>query len=149
MDDSQLQHLVEQLSEQYFQIPFKHKVYFNSRLRTTGGRYMLNSHNIEVNKRYYEHFGIDELKGIILHELCHYHLHIQGKGYRHRDQDFRVLLKKVGAPRFCSTIEKEEKKKTTYYNYRCTDCGELYRRKRKINVKSYCCSNCRGAIELV
>ncbi|WP_107839623.1 SprT family protein [Metasolibacillus meyeri] len=149
MDDLQLQQLVEQLSEQRFQLPFKHKAYFNSRLRTTGGRYMLKSHNIEVNKRYYEHFGVEELNGIILHELCHYHLHLQGKGYKHRDQDFRMLLKKVGAPRFCSTIEKEEKGKSRLYNYHCIDCGQSYRRKRKVNVKSYCCSKCRGAIYLI
>lgn len=146
MEDSQLQQLFEQLSQQYFQMPFQHKASFNSRLRTTGGRYMLHSHNIEINKRYYEYFGIDELTGIILHELCHYHLHIQGKGYQHRDADFRNLLKQVGAPRFCSTIEKEENGKITYYHYRCLDCGQLYRRKRKVNVKSYCCSKCRGAI---
>ena len=50
-------------------------------------------------------FGLEELRGIILHELCHYHLHILGMGYRHGDADFRNLLKKVGAPRFCSTLE--------------------------------------------
>lgn len=149
MDDSQLQQLVEQLSEQHFQMPFQHKAYFNTRLRTTGGRYMLGTHNIEINKRYYEHFGMNELNGIILHELCHYHLHLQGKGYKHRDQDFRTLLKRVGAPRFCSTIEKEEKKISPLYNYKCTDCGQLYRRKRRINVKSYCCSKCQGAIQYV
>ena len=38
---------------------------------------------------------MDELISIIKHELCHYHLHQEGKGYKHRDQDFKDLLKKL------------------------------------------------------
>ena len=106
MTDEQAQKLVEELSIRYFNRPFLHKVYFNSRLKSTGGRYLLSSHDIELNKKLYDHFGMDELKGIILHELCHYHLHLLGMGYKHRDADFRNLLKRVGAPRFCSQIEK-------------------------------------------
>ena len=47
---------------------------------------------------------MEELIGIIKHELCHYHLHIEGKGYQHRDRDFKQLLQKVDAPRFCSPL---------------------------------------------
>ena len=56
---------------------------------------------------------MEELIRIIKHELCHYHLHLEGKGYKHRDQDFKELLQKVGASRFCSPLPessvKEEK----------------------------------------
>ena len=41
MTDLELQHLVEELSIKYFERPFVHKAYFNYRLRTTGGRYLL------------------------------------------------------------------------------------------------------------
>ncbi|MGN7479642.1 SprT family protein [Solibacillus silvestris] len=151
MTDEQAQKFVEQLSIQYFNRPFAHKAYFNSRLKSTGGRYMLNSHNIELNKKLYDHFGIEELKGIILHELCHYHLHILGMGYKHRDADFRNLLKKVGAPRFCSRLDepKEQLKKKAIHMYSCTNCGQVYRRKRKMDVKKYCCSICQGKIEFL
>ena len=88
-----------------------HKAMFNSRLRTTGGRYLLNTHNIELNYRYYEMYGKEELVGIVKHELCHYHLHIAGRGYKHRDKDFRELLKAVDAPRFCKRMINEEKGK--------------------------------------
>ena len=47
----------------------------------------------------------DAVVKIILHELCHYHLHISGKGYQHKDQDFKRLSQQVGAPRFCNSIE--------------------------------------------
>lgn len=111
MDEQEIQRLVEEVSLQYFERPFLHKAVFNNRLRTTGGRYLLKSHNIELNYRYYEVYGEEELVGIIKHELCHYHLHIAGRGYKHRDRDFRELLKKVDAPRFCKQMINEEKEK--------------------------------------
>ncbi len=149
MTDEQAQKLVEELSFKYFHRPFLHRAYFNSRLKTTGGRYMLQSHDIQLNKTMYEYFGIEELRGIILHELCHYHLHLLGKGYKHRDSDFRELLLKVGAPRFCSLIEntEEEVKKKTIHYYKCMDCGQLYKRKKRMDTKKYCCSICKGKIE--
>lgn len=148
--DSQAQALVEQLSEQYFGQPFLHKAYFNSRLRKTGGRYLLQTHHIELNKKLYNHFGLEELRGIILHELCHYHLHLQGKGYKHRDHDFKVLLKKVGAPRFCSSIEETIKKKQMVTHiYGCISCQQIYKRQRRMDVKKYCCSKCKGEIRYI
>lgn len=148
MSDKELQQLVEQLSITKFNEPFSHKAYFNSRLKTTGGRYLLSTHNIELNKKLYDHFGIEELQGIILHELCHYHLHLKGLGYKHRDKDFRTLLKKVGAPRFCSSIQESNVKSTPkkLHQYHCIECGQLYNRKKKMDVKKYCCSKCKGKI---
>ncbi|CAM5188141.1 Protein SprT-like OS=Ureibacillus acetophenoni OX=614649 GN=SAMN05877842_111154 PE=3 SV=1 [Ureibacillus acetophenoni] len=149
MTDLELQSLVEELSLNYFERPFVHRAYFNNRLRTTGGRYLLNSHNIEINKKSYELFGNEELRGIILHELCHYHLHILGKGYKHRDADFRTLLKKVGAPRFCSTIGENQKRKSlSLYLYECVDCKHQYPRKRRMDTRKYCCSKCYGKLRL-
>lgn len=150
MTDIELQHLVEELSLKFFERPFVHKAYFNSRLRTTGGRYLLHSHNIELNRKSYVLFGMEELQGIILHELCHYHLHIQGKGYKHRDADFRALLKKVGAPRFCSTIEENQKRRSSnLYIYQCKSCKQLYNRKRRIDINKYKCGKCFGQLHLI
>ena len=88
MNQEQLQKLVEDISVTTFKKRFVHSAYFNSRLRTTGGRYLLQSHNIEINKKYYDEQGVEELVGIIKHELCHYHLHLEKKGYQHKDPDF-------------------------------------------------------------
>lgn len=150
MTDNELQALVEEISLKYFNVPFLHKAYFNSRLRTTGGRYLLRSHNIEFNRKSYETFGMEELRGIILHELCHYHLHIRGMGYKHRDADFRTLLKKVGAPRFCSTIEENKKQSsTTLHVYECVQCHLQYTRKRRMNVAKYRCGKCHGGLKKI
>ena len=105
MNNDKLQRMVENLSEEKFGRTFRHCAYFNKRLRTTGGRYLLKSHDIEINPKQYEHYGEDSVVKIILHELCHYHLHIAGKGYQHKDQDFKRLSQQVGAPRFCNSIE--------------------------------------------
>lgn len=150
MNDEQLQALVERLSLQFFEKPFKHKAKFNSRLRTTGGRYLLVSHNIEINRKYYEEFGENELIGIIKHELCHYHLHLEGKGYQHRDKDFRHLLKKVDAPRFCTPLSKVAKPDSQIvYVYACERCNTIYRRKKKVNLNKYVCGKCRGKLKLL
>ncbi|HDD3747353.1 TPA: SprT family protein [Staphylococcus aureus] len=49
MNNDKLQRMVENLSEEKFGRTFRHCAYFNKRLRTTGGRYLLKSHDIEIN----------------------------------------------------------------------------------------------------
>ncbi|HWO97896.1 MAG TPA: SprT family protein [Bacillus sp. (in: firmicutes)] len=149
MNDKQLQEMVESISIEFFYKPFRHKAYFNPRLRTTGGRYLLSSNNIEVNKLYYEKKGLKEIEGIIKHELCHYHLHLEGKGYKHSDRDFKQLLKKVGAPRFCSPLSDSGTKKKIIHYYECEACSHLYRRQRRIDVKRYVCGKCKGRLKKV
>lgn len=147
MKEIDVQMLVEKVSVDYFDRPFLHKAMFNKRLRTTGGRYLLKSHNIELNYHYYKAYGEEGLIEVIKHELCHYHLHIMGKGYRHRDKDFRVLLKQVGAPRFCKSM-KEDEKEEKRYTYKCKNCQFQYERRRKVDTKRYVCGKCRGKLEL-
>ncbi|WP_066390560.1 SprT family protein [Neobacillus mesonae] len=153
MNDLELQALVENISSEIFGQPFKHKATFNSRLRTTGGRYLLGTHNIEINKKYLEQLGKEELIGIIKHELCHYHLHLEGKGHQQRDTDFKLLLKKVGAPRFCNQLPEEAKKtkrpaKKILF-YQCTNCRLTYQRKRIIDTSKYVCGKCRGRLKKI
>jgi SprT-like protein len=149
MKQSDLQRLVERVSLQFFKKPFKHTATFNPRLRTTGGRYILQTHNIELNKKYYEAFGEEELIAIIKHELCHYHLHLEGKGYRHRDQDFRDLLRQVQAPRYCRPLPQQAQQRTKkVYVYVCSKCSLKYRRKKRVNTDKYVCGQCGGKLML-
>ena len=148
MTDQELQYLVEKISLEFFDKPFRHKAYFNPRLRTTGGRYLLHSHHIEINRKYLEQLGLEELQGIIKHELCHYHLHLEGKGYKHRDADFKQLLKQVGAPRYCRELPEKPQRKTNpvIHIYACTNCEQIYERKRRVNTARYVCGKCRGKL---
>lgn len=146
MTDEQLQQLVSHISIRYFKKPFLHKAYFNHRLRTTGGRYMLKSHNIEINPKQYEEYGLDTLIGIIKHELCHYHLHLENKGFKHRDREFKELLQKVGGLRYCKVPTGMRRKETIKYRYQCKQCKQIYLRKRKMNLKKYVCGKCQGEL---
>ena len=147
--DEQLSELVSSISIQNFKREFKHKAYFNKRLRSTGGRYMLRSHAIEINPLVLEKHGMNELIGVIKHELCHYHLHLEGKGYKHRDTDFRQLLKQTDSPRFCSTlVEPKKQNRTKLYVYECSKCGLLYRRKIRVNTRKFKCGKCFGELFL-
>ncbi|MDF2947911.1 MAG: sprT-like family protein [Bacillales bacterium] len=149
MDNQDLQELVKMISVKYFNLEFKHTAYFNNRLRTTGGRYLLASGNIEINPKQYVDYGIDEIISIIKHELCHYHLHQQGKGYRHSDENFKQLLKKVEGPRFCKPLKKTSFRNRKIQKYVCTECERLYSRKRKINTQKYRCGVCYGILKFV
>jgi SprT-like protein len=151
MQNNELQILVEKISLELFGKPFKHKATFNSKLRTTGGRYLLGTHNIEINRKYLEQLGETELIGIIKHELCHYHLHLEGRGYQHRDADFKFLLKKVGAPRYCNRLTEMPKKRTSkkLLIYQCTKCNLQYKRRKSINTSRYVCGKCRGKLKKV
>lgn len=149
MTDQQLQLLVEEISLTFFGLPFRHRARFNPRLRTTGGRYLLTSHDIELNPLHLLEHGEAELIGIIKHELCHYHLHLQGKGYRHRDRDFRELLSQVGGVRYCQRVGKKRKSAAFRYELRCLDCGMSYKRRRKMNPDHYVCGRCRGRLQLL
>ncbi|MBI0033419.1 SprT family protein [Lactobacillus sp. M0396] len=148
MTEEELQKLVESISCQFFGRQFKHQVKINKRMTTTGGRYHLDDHHIEVNAHFLAPQYRQELIGIIKHELTHYHLHLTHKGYRHKDQDFNILLDKVGGSRYAPDIGLKRKRKAKYL-YVCTICGQQFVRVRRINLRRYGCGKCGGRLKLV
>lgn len=147
MKQQELQKLTEEISLKYFGRPFRHQVKINHRLTTTGGRYHLADHHLEINAHFLAPQYRTYLIGIIKHELTHYHLHLLGLGYRHRDRDFKILLKKVGGSRYAPDIGLRRKKRYNYL-YVCENCGLHYLRMRRINTKRYRCGKCRGPLRL-
>lgn len=145
MNNDDLQKLVEEISLMYFNRSFEHCAMWNNRLKTTGGRYHLNTHHLDFNPRVLEQLGRDVLIGVIKHELCHYHLHLTKQGYRHQDKDFKWLLKQVGGSRFVSWDKVNVKK----YHYRCTGCLNDVYRQRQFDVERYVCSKCRQKFEKI
>lgn len=148
MNEKELQALVEQISIKYFNRPFLHQVKINRRMTTTGGRYFLGDHHIEINHHFLDKPYRSALIGIIKHELTHYHLHLLGRGYQHRNRDFKNLLAKVGGSRYTPDIGLRRKKKINYI-YRCQNCGLFYPRVRKINTRRYFCGKCGGKLCLI
>ncbi|HLR08968.1 MAG TPA: SprT family protein [Bacillota bacterium] len=147
LNEKKLFTLVDELSRKHFNKPFKHEVYFNHRLRTTGGRYLPDKKAIELNPKYAIETDENEFFGIIKHELCHYHLHIEGKGYRHGDRDFKELLKATGSPRYCNPLPSY--KNAVKYIYQCRVCAYIYERRRRVNIERYRCGQCHGRLLLL
>ncbi|WP_280737927.1 MULTISPECIES: SprT family protein [unclassified Enterococcus] len=144
MTNQELEVLVKEISLDFFHRPFLHETYFNARLKTTGGRYHLNDHHLDFNPLVLEKLGEEALIGVIKHELCHYHLHLTGRGYKHRDADFKNLLKQTGGSRYVKNLQEAE----NYWCYRCEKCQKKIYRKRRINLKKYVCGACRGKLVL-
>ena len=143
MNEHELQQLTEEISRASFHREFTHNITYNKRLRSSGGRYLLQTGNIEINPLVEQNLGLEALVGVIKHELCHYHLHQTGGGYRHRDQDFKRLLHQVGGSRFV------ERMKEPNFIYECTACHHRYPRMRKMNTTRYVCGKCRGKLILL
>ena len=143
MNEHELQNLTEEISRTSFHREFTHKITYNKRLRSSGGRYLLQTGNIEINPLVEQELGLEALIGVIKHELCHYHLHQTGGGYRHRDADFKRLLHQVGGSRFV------ERMKEPNFIYECTACHHRYPRMRKMNTNRYVSGKCRGKLILL
>ena len=94
---------------------------------------------------------IQELIGIIKHELCHYHLHLEGQG----DTDtviweLKALLKKWGSGQDSvgKLPERNQKrrslKKSSYIN--AVNAILNIREKEAIDTARYVCGKCRGKL---
>ena len=143
MNEHELQQLTMEISRTSFHREFTHKITYNRRLRSSGGRYLLKTGNIEINPLIEQELGLEALVGVIKHELRHYHLHQTGGGYRHRDADFKRLLHQVGGSRFV------ERMKEPTFLYECVNCHHRYPRMRKMNTNRYVCGKCRGKLILL
>lgn len=147
MKQEVLQKWVEKISLKVFKQPFIHEATFNNRLRTTGGRYHLDTHHIDFNPKVLSVLGEEVFVGIIKHELCHYHLHLAGRGYRHADADFRELLQKVEGLRFTPSLEAKQET-VLRWEYKCQGCEMHIYRKRRFNPKKFVCAKCRNSFKL-
>ena len=147
MNDDEIQAETMRISREFFGRTFKDQAFFNARLKTTGGRFNLRTHNIDFNPRMFAQVDNEVRVGIIKHELCHYHLYMQHKGYKHADKDFKVLLAAVGGSRYAPRIQPVATQK--YWVYLCGRCGQQSMRKRRFNTTRYVCARCGGRFRLV
>ncbi|KGX87820.1 SprT family protein [Pontibacillus marinus] len=147
MNQTVLKEWVNEISEHWFGKPYPDEVVMNARLRTTGGRYIPKYRRIELNPKYLEEQGEEEFIGIIKHELCHYHLHVEGKGYQHRDREFKELMRETNSPRHCKPLP--SKAQDRKHEYQCESCSMTYKRVRRVDVKRYRCGKCKGKLKKI
>lgn len=136
---------IKEVSEADFGKPFLHEAYWNKRLRSTGGRFFPKDGHLDFNPKILEEFGCDVFRKIVRHELCHYHLYYEKKGFNHKDQDFKQLLKAVDGLRYSPKSSNNHPK----YHYQCCSCKKLYFRQRKLNLNKYVCGICHGKLKAV
>ncbi len=137
---------VKQVSREDFGKEFVHEAVWNTRLRSTGGRFFPKDGHLDFNPKLYEEYGLEIFRQIVRHELCHYHLYFEKKGYKHGDQDFKVLLKQVDGLRYAPKSKESAVKSLTY---QCQTCGQLYQRKRRIHLEKFRCGKCRDRLVLL
>lgn len=102
---------------------------------------------MDFNPKVYQELGLEVFRKIVRHELCHYHLYFEGKGYQHKDLAFKQLLKEVDGLRFVPPLSSANQKPNLVYT--CQTCHQNYQRKRKIDTKRYRCGLCRGKLLLL
>ena len=137
---------VKQVSLEDFGKSFKHQAQWNTRLRSTGGRFFPKDGHLDFNPKVYQELGLELFRKIVRHELCHYHLYYEGKGYKHKDAAFKKLLKEVDGLRFVPPLSSVSQ--TPDLVYTCQTCRQTYQRKRRIDTKRYRCGLCRGKLIL-
>ncbi|MCP1638371.1 SprT-like protein [Streptococcus gallinaceus] len=137
---------VREVSREDFGKEFSHEAFWNNRLRSTGGRFFPKDGHLDFNRKILDQFGLEIFRKIVRHELCHYHLYFEKKGYKHGDKEFKDLLSAVDGLRYAPSLAQEN---ASLLFYSCRDCGQVYQRKRRINVEKYRCGKCRGRFFLV
>ncbi|AEV94642.1 SprT family protein [Pediococcus claussenii] len=148
MTDQELQVLTEEIAHSSFHHEFKHQIFFNRRLKTTGGRYHLKDHHIDINPLMLEQHDMETLIGVIKHELVHYFLHLSGEKPAHNNPHFKQLLVQTGGLRYAPDSKKRRKNQLKL-TYQCQKCGQIYIRHRHINTEKYRCGKCHGRLTLI
>lgn len=140
MDTQDLYQLANSLSLQFWQKPLTIKVVWNTRLRSSAGRYIYSKagpQRIEVSYQEYIDYGLAEVVNILKHELCHFHLHQQNKAFQDGSVVFKQECQRVGAQLTAKP------RAVKYVQIFCSSCGQLlgYRQRIRKNLISSCCGS--------
>lgn len=97
---------------------------------------------IAISKSLLEYYSLENIEGVIKHELCHYHLYKKGGNYCDGDKEFEDELKRIG-----SHSTRTLSRAGMIYTVKCSCCGQVVRKTpskgvvtRSINTRiSVCC----------
>jgi len=122
----------------------------NNRLRSTLGRYVMNSEGkplrIELSGTVLVYGSEETIIGVLKHECIHYAYHITGKNMHDGNPHFELALQKFDAP---ST---ETLKVGKYYTYECEICHQLGESRLQRLAKypeQYRTSCCKGRLHVI
>ncbi len=147
--DMELQLLYAEFNRLYFnnELPHGVPVYWNSRLVKTGGRAFrlqfkpnpktgmtgtkkIQEIQIASNRK---KMGMDDVKGVLLHEMVHIKHPGEGHGYVFKAELARLnRTYGLNVTRFCESANEAP------YVYHCPQCGKEFGYTRKIKTTRYC-----------
>ncbi len=136
-DQQTLRAWATDLSRHHFGVPFPGQVLWAPRLRYRAGDYAPARQTIRLSLPYFQRYGADETRRILLHELCHWWLLSQGVRHREDAAAFQRLLRQHGAPAKGLPMPRARSRKV--YMYACPVCGARYPYRRRVN---YACGHC-------
>lgn len=137
--------LAAKLSEKHWQKSCEIPVVWNGRLSRSIGRFLYRSQwkqrhpiKIEMSKHAIPFIDKNVFDAMLLHELCHYFLYIEGLPFHDRDARFKEELTRVGAmPTRSIHIPQKN------YELYCQQCQQPLGLRKRINLQKYrsvCCS---------
>lgn len=118
------------------------RVCYNSRLRTTLGRALLEDHTVELNTRLLRTHPT-ELLATLVHELAHLAVHIRYGRVRPHGRQFHALMAAAGfsakATHSLPAGGLKRRRRRYLYLHRCGDCGMTFIA-RSVRRDCYCIS---------
>jgi SprT-like protein len=143
-----LQKLADKLSLHYWQRKCEVPVTWNGRLTRSMGRFLYSTkgkgrtpQGIELSKYAAQFINRDIFISVLLHELCHYHLFIQGKPFDDHHPVFEKELERVGAIS-TNTVQIPQKSFQLY----CSKCNKSIGIRKRLNTALYRSGCCKGKI---
>lgn len=123
----------------------------NGRLTRTLGRFHFNKRGsnrvpvkLDFAKKLLEFGTIEDIKGVIRHELIHYAMFVAGRPFHDGEEEFEAELVKYNAP---ATNVLRIKSPKLVITHEC-GCGNQWKQRRKMS-SGYLCSSCKTEIKEV
>lgn len=140
--------LANTLSQRFWQKNCPIPVVWNGRLSKAMGRFLF-SHKgkkhlplrIEMSKHAAQFLTEDLFNAVLLHELCHYHLFIQGQPCDDHHPVFEKELRRVGAIS-TNTVQIPQKG----FQLFCSQCAKSIGTRTRINTARYLSRCCKAKI---
>ncbi|GAA0357958.1 SprT-like domain-containing protein [Bacillus horti] len=148
VDSEKLEDLSQKLSLHFWGKRCDIPVLWNGRLTKSMGRFMFSSRGrtrtalrIELSKHAVRFIPPEIFIAVLLHELCHYHLFIQGQPFEDGHPVFEEELRRVGA--ISTNVVQLPQKGFELY---CSKCHERLGSRKRMNTKHYLSACCKAQI---
>jgi len=151
--DSEVNHWIEYTLDRlwFFKQPLRQKRViwmWNPKLRTTFGRVMTRSKNVELSTKLWKIASHEERKEVVVHEMCHW-ADLQINGFTHHGPEWHAMMILCGydEPRIAHTLVKR-KTKSVKCDCRIHEVGETVFKRIDRDSRRYRCIDCDGFLRV-